>query len=47
MEAQFNDTQASRFCAGLEALGISSTHALKVQERDAQQQLALDLNMNK
>lgn len=47
MEAHFNDNQASRFCAGLEGLGISSTHALKVQERDAQQQLALDLNMNK
>lgn len=47
IEAHFNDIQASRFCAGLEELGISSTHALKVQERDAQQQLAVDLNMNK
>lgn len=47
MEAHFNDTQASRFCAGLEELGISNTHALKVYDRDAQQQLAVDLNMNK
>ena len=47
MEAHYNDTQASRFCAGLEELGISNTHALKAQERDAQQQLALDLNMNR
>lgn len=47
MEAHFNDTRASRFCADLEGLGISSTQALKVQERDAQQQLTLDLNMNK
>ncbi|CAN0486626.1 unnamed protein product, partial [Ectocarpus sp. 8 AP-2014] len=36
-----------RFCAGLEGLGISSTHALKVQGREAQQQLVIDLNMNK
>ncbi|CAN0553612.1 unnamed protein product, partial [Ectocarpus sp. 12 AP-2014] len=47
IEAHFNETQASRFCAGLEELGISSTHALKVLEREAQQQLAVDLNMNK
>ncbi|CAN0059348.1 unnamed protein product [Ectocarpus fasciculatus] len=47
MEAHFNDTQASRFCAGLEGVGISNTHALKVLERDAQRQLARDLNMNK
>ncbi|CAM9188513.1 unnamed protein product [Ectocarpus sp. 6 AP-2014] len=45
MEAHFNDTQASRFCAGLESLGISSTNALNVEE-EAQQQLALDLKMN-
>lgn len=48
MEAHFNDAQATRFCVGLEELGVSSIQALKVQEEAGQQQqLALELKMNR
>ena len=47
MEAHFSDAQAARFCAGLEELGISSIQALKVQKEAEQEQLALELNMNR
>lgn len=47
MEARFDDTQASRFCAGLDELGVSSIRALKIHKKEEQQQLALDLKMNR
>ncbi|CAM9796640.1 unnamed protein product [Laminaria digitata] len=47
MEAHFDDTQASRYCAELKEQGLSSTQALKVQDEAEQQQLALELKMNK
>lgn len=47
MEASFSDANAIRFCAGLEELGISSIQALKVQKVAEQEQLALELKMNR
>lgn len=47
MEAHFDDTQASRFCAELKELGLSSTQALKAQDEAEQQQLTLELKMNR
>eukprot|EP00752_Nemacystus_decipiens_P013633 g12086.t1 len=47
MEANFSDAQAARFCAGLEELGISGIQALKVQKEAEQEQLALELKMNR
>lgn len=46
VEAHFDDTQASRFCAKLQELGLSSTHGLKVLDEEDHRQLARDLNMN-
>lgn len=46
VEAHFDDTQASRFCAKLQELGLSSTHGLKVLDEEEHRQLARDLNMN-
>lgn len=47
MDGHFSDAQATRFCAGLEELGLSTIQALKVQEETEQQQLALELKMNR
>lgn len=47
MEAHFSDAQATRFCAGLEELGLCGIQALKVQKEAEQEQLALELKMNK
>ena len=47
MEANFSDARATRFCGGLEELGISSIQALKVQKEAEQEQLALELKMNR
>ncbi|CAM9778355.1 unnamed protein product [Scytosiphon promiscuus] len=47
MEAHFDDSQASRFCAHLKELGLSSTQALKVQDEAEHQELARELKMNK
>eukprot|EP00903_Cladosiphon_okamuranus_P017351 g15985.t1 len=47
MDANFSDAQATRFCAGLEKLGLSSIQALRVQKETEQEQLALELKMNR